>query len=380
MDKHRHSNDYFDDNINDIDRNITYNNEERPNSHLSSRRSQSGKPECQRKKPRMPIVLVIAIDVIIAALGLLFFSLFYFILPRDLGQNAEVLPSSVTSVPAASASQNTNATASQNPNATANPQAKQTPWGQKFSDKFTDGKVERTAISYKSANVNVTINKVQKSPNTSDAVTYYVADIYVSDLKYFKTAFAGNKFAIGNSAHTYEIAKANDAVIAINGDNCIANDGPVVRNGILYRSTSYKDVCVMNNDGSMQTFTANEFDMNKIKSQGAYQVWTFGPMLLNNGETMAKFNSTVNIDNPRTAIGYFEPGHYCFVVVDGRQPNYSKGLTLQEMSQLFHDLGCKVAFNLDGGQSAEMALNGELVNQPYDNGRPIGDILYITDK
>jgi exopolysaccharide biosynthesis protein len=42
------------------------------------------------------------------------------------------------------------------------------------------------------------------------------------------------------------------------------------------------------------------------------------------------------------------------------------------------DLGCKVAFNLDGGASAQMAFMGEVLNQPSGD-RMDCDILYITD-
>jgi exopolysaccharide biosynthesis protein len=142
------------------------------------------------------------------------------------------------------------------------------------------------------------------------------------------------------------------------------------------------DVCVMFNDGTIQTFSPKDFDIEKIKTQGAWQAWTFGPMLLKDGQPMKKeeFNSGVNTKNPRSAIGYFEPGHYCFLIVDGRQAGYSGGMSTEEMSQLFFDLGCKAAFNLDGGQSAEMAYMGELANKPFDGGRSINDILYIADE
>ena len=264
------------------------------------------------------------------------------------------------------------------PTATAVPT---TAWGQKFADKFTDGKVEKTENSYKSATINVTMTKVQKSLGTKDAVTYYIADIYVADLKYFKTAFASGKFSNENLLHTYEIAKANNAILAINGDYCTDNGGPVVRNGVIYRKDQDQDVLVMNNDGSMQTFTVNEFDLHKITGvkEVPYQVWSFGPMLLDNGQPMTKFHSKVTVENPRTAIGYYEPGHYCFVVVDGREEGYSRGYTMKELSQLFYDLGCKVAYNLDGGQSAEMAFEGNLINQPTANGRPVSDIVYIGE-
>ena len=83
--------------------------------------------------------------------------------------------------------------------------------------------------------------------------------------------------------------------------------------------------------------------------------------------------------NPRTAIGYYEPGHYCFVVVDGRQSGYSAGMRIERFARLFADLGCTAAYNLDGGRSSVMSFNGSFINHPYLNGRNAGDILLIRE-
>ena len=354
---------------------------ERPRSAVSKTRQPAGK---KRKKGGISLAMVFVIDIAVAALALLIFSLYYFIIPRDLGQNAVVLPGAIpseTAAVSASAPVNDNPeqAAAQTPGepgtessavAAVDPNS----WRAKFADKFTAGDVQKTDNSYKNANVSISVEKVAK-----DSVVYFVADIYLADIKYFKTAFANDKFASGNAESTLDIAAANNAVFAVNGDYCTNNKGPVVRNGVLYRDETYKsDVLVMNNDGSMQTFSPEEFDIDAIKTNGAYQVWTFGPMLLKDGQAMETFNSTVNPKNPRTAIGYYEPGHYCFVVVDGRQPGYSDGYTTAEMSQLMASLGCTVAYNLDGGRSSEMAFNGAFMNQPYDGGRGTSDILYIA--
>jgi len=260
------------------------------------------------------------------------------------------------------------------PTVTPQPTEDPTAWGSKFPGKFTDGEVVQTDNTYKSANINVTVNMVQEN-----GVTYYLADIYLTDLKYFKTAFANDEFDNGSET-TPAIAKNNNAIIAINGDYCSYNKGPVLRNGVLYRDQNYRDVLVMYNDGTMETYTKDEFDMEATQSKGAYQIWTFGPMLLDGGQPMTEFNSSLGKLNPRTAVGYYEPGHYCFIVVDGRQGDYSKGMTFADLSQLFYDLGCKAAFNLDGGQTSEMAFMGEFANQPYHGGRAVSDILYIADE
>lgn len=79
------------------------------------------------------------------------------------------------------------------------------------------------------------------------------------------------------------------------------------------------------------------------------------------------------------AIGYYEPGHYCLVVVDGRQRGYSLGLEMTELSKLMKQLGCTEAYNLDGGMTAMMAYGTELYSQPCGGGRQNCDIVYVAE-
>ena len=97
------------------------------------------------------------------------------------------------------------------------------------------------------------------------------------------------------------------------------------------------------------------------------------------GGTISSFNSSSRIisANPRTAIGYYEPGHYCLVVVDGRGD--SAGISLPELSQLFSDLGCKAAYNLDGGNSSIMVWQNDVINNPSGGGRESSDALLIAE-
>ena len=61
-------------------------------------------------------------------------------------------------------------------------------------------------------------------------------------------------------------------------------------------------------------------------------------------------------------------------------------MTMKQTAQLMHDLGCRAAFNLDGGQSAVMSHNNsdgnwenDFVNSPSGGGRKLSDILYIAE-
>ena len=346
-----------------------------------------GKPAPRRSK-HLPVGALVAIDVVGLAVTLLIVWLGVQHLsssvekPIDLPKTsvaAGQLSASPSTTPEASAEPtDANATAggteeSAAPTETA-ADANTGMWGAKFADKFASGDVEKTDNSYKSRDVNVTLEKVQEN-----GVTYFWADIYVRNLENFKTAFGQGD--PGKTDTTVNMAKENNAIVAISGDYFSAHPkGIVIRNGQLYRESKFQDVLVMNNDGSMETFTADKFDIDKVKQSGAWQAWSFGPMLLADGQPMQNFNTNVAVANPRSAVGYYEPGHYAFLLVDGRQDGYSKGMTMKEMSQLFYDRGCKVAYNLDGGQTAVMAFMGEVADQPYNGGRKVSDILYIGEK
>ena len=157
------------------------------------------------------------------------------------------------------------------------------------------------------------------------------------------------------------------------------NHGLVLRNGELFQSKLTKgvDVCVLYRDGTMKTYPADSFEVEAI-TENAWQAWSFGPSLLDEyGRAKSGFESAISTRNPRAILGYYEPGHYCLVVVDGRKRNYSWGLTMDESARLMEALGCKVAYNLDGGQSAELIWNDDTYGIPYDGGRDISDIIYI---
>jgi exopolysaccharide biosynthesis protein len=94
-----------------------------------------------------------------------------------------------------------------------------------------------------------------------------------------------------------------------------------------------------------------------------------GPALVVDGnihvtsDEEAFFAKSFNQVNPRTAAGVTADGALIVLVVDGRQSD-SRGVTLDELSTLMHDLGAVEAINLDGGGSSTLVVNNTLVNRP----------------
>ena len=254
----------------------------------------------------------------------------------------------------------------------------ETPLSVKFADKYTDTVIV-TENSYSSPDLSITVTEETLK---GGRVTYYLADIYVRDIACFQTALAKNTFGSGYRDSIADMAALNNALLAVNGDYYgNTNEGVVIRNGVIYRANPTDcDVCVLYANGVMRVMAGSAFSLDEAIQDGAWQAWTFGPALLDeDGGVLTAFSSTNRIisANPRTAIGYYEPGHYCLVVVDGR--GESAGISLPELSQLFYDLGCTAAYNLDGGNSSVMVWRDKVVNDPSGGGRESSDAVLIAE-
>lgn len=254
--------------------------------------------------------------------------------------------------------------------------------GNRFPDKFSTGDVVSTATEYRSKNVGITVTYYEVS-----GVRYQVADIYLQDIQCLKTYGAWE--GVDNDM-TETLAGASGAILAVNGDYYQharhAEHGWFVRNGQeLGRfdfSTYTSDLCILYYDGSMEVIRTKEvssIDYDAILAKYPYQIWYFGPSLLtDDGGVPSSYNSSLNPANPRTAIGYYEPGHYCLVTIEGTRGDKadSKGMTTKEMSELFASLGCKIAYNLDGGGSSSMFFQGAMFG---NNDRSTSDIILVKD-
>jgi hypothetical protein len=92
--------------------------------------------------------------------------------------------------------------------------------------------------------------------------------------------------------------------------------------------------------------------------------------------------SFVNARHPRTIIGVDDRGFIWLAAVDGRQADYSLGMTFADLQRLCDRLRLTDALNLDGGGSTTMVVRGRVVNRPSDPGgpRPVSDAIVVTLK
>ena len=272
--------------------------------------------------------------------------------------------------------------------------------------------VERQHYSDPDIYIDITTHR-----DAADTTTYYVADIRIKNLGYYRTALAKDKF--GHNAateRTSDLCNRKKGILAINGDTYGSQpDGYVIRNGNLqegqYRSTKRLDKrtntqkaedLIIKKDGTFEIIDENVTSFEEVLAKDPWQVFSFGPALVNKNVVTAQENEEVGTalggnKNQRCAIGIISPGHYCFVVSNGRMKE-SHGLSLLSLAEIMRDLHCETAYNLDGGGSATMYLEdgtgnatglGHLVNYPHQDysgnlqknppmqQREVSDIVYI---
>ena len=256
-------------------------------------------------------------------------------------------------------------------------------------DAGSTGTAVVTDNSYTDGDTSITITTVTTGTG-DDTLTYYVADVVLSDATTLRSAFADNKFGANITEPTSEIAADHGAVLAVNGDYYGFRDtGIVIRNGIVYRDEPARTGIAFYLDGTARIYDETATSAQELLDAGVWNTLSFGPALVEDGQAVAGIdrvevdtnvgNHSIQGEQPRTAVGVIDENHLVFVVVDGRDDGYSRGATLPELAQIMLDLGATTAYNLDGGGSSTMYFNGEVINQPSNRGeRATSDILYVA--
>lgn len=342
----------------------------------------------RKKNTRMPTWLLMIIDLLLIGASLCVFALFHHVLSTysaDGGTEvAQPDALSTFALPVA-------ATTETIPEATTSPASRTSGRVNRSRDAtqviasdeaiLSADTIRTTLHTYTSEQGEVTLYQIEVGIG-SNKITYYVADLYLSSVANLQTGLAGGAYGSNTRDSVLSMAEDYGALVALSGDYYSNSEsGVVIRNGVLYRdAASRNDLCVLFTDGTMATYAAGEYDLDAIIAAGAWQAWTFGPALLDgSGNILDTFNTTsyLNTQNPRAAIGYIAPGHYVLVLVDGRNTGYSRGATLSELAEIMRREGCLTAYNLDGGKSAVMVYDGQIIGQPDDGGRDISDIIYF---
>lgn len=191
-----------------------------------------------------------------------------------------------------------------------------------------------------------------------------------------------NQFPKGDGLYVFTPAYGSQNRIESSHLNAVVSKGEV--RGLLLRNGSYEipqDGFLVSAIGDYAKIRLKEAVKPGMQLKISYEVhvkrgkiesydWAYecGSWILRDGQVVVPdadtWVGTLRIRTPRTAVGIKQDGTLVFVVVDGRQKDFSDGLSGEELAQKLLVLGIKDAVFLDGGASSEMIVEGKIVNSP----------------
>ena len=235
-------------------------------------------------------------------------------------------------------------------------------------------------------------HKKRLSRSSADKTTVHWVTIEVSDASQLRTYFSDGSYESRVEERSNVMAKRTNAVVALNADfaKYTYDFGYVVRQGVFYRDAlnmqkAPRDVLVIDNEGDFHIVSdAGSEDMQVFLQElantdrTAINTFTFGPALIENGEVLKiePGEHEAIRATARMCICQLDHLKYAVVTVDGGD---SVGMNLQELANFIAEVlpECKTAYNLDGGGSAHLLVNGKMVNKTR-NSRTISEIIYFA--
>ena len=235
---------------------------------------------------------------------------------------------------------------------------------------------------------------IERKYDATQPLTWFECDIWtdIEQGEMLRTIWNDDVKRTKVRADAAETAKKHNVVFATNTDYFtyrvdVKNGRPtgvVVRNGEILWDDGYPtrekadkagmpnlDMVAFMKDGSLNVYRSDEISAQEMVDLGAYDVYSFGPYLMKDGKLSQQAYDANDSRNPRCALGMVEPGHYVYIMVEGRLEKRSQGITMRELAKLMRAKGCENAINLDGGQTAVLIFMGQQLNKigSYDGGK-----------
>ena len=253
--------------------------------------------------------------------------------------------------------------------------------------------------SYQDSTITV---KVEEGLASNGTCKYWVADIRITDASQIRTMAAGwdGTFSRPGTMNALNLMMRSEAVLGLNGDYYDSSErrgfGYILRQGVLYRDnldmdgrwdSRLMDVLLIDEDGDFHVVYRPQSGgvQSMVNGKRVLNSFSFGPALVDNGNVVTEFNKAdrwidMRADEPRARICLCQAGplHYKVICCTGNYRGYT-GMTIPEFATLAALQDVQVAYNLDGGDSVWMYLNGGKVNEYGSNSeRKLMDIIYFA--
>ena len=232
---------------------------------------------------------------------------------------------------------------------------------------------------------------VQMDGPANGVTRVLVIRVKLSDVTQFRTGLAA-KYPSKLTARVEQMAKQNNAILAINGDFFNYHDSGIsYRNGrkMRFNPNQLRELLIIDVNGDfsyLRPTSQKAWDEFEAAGGQALHTFWFGPNLINeDGTPMTQFTNNENngpwLKAQRVAIGQTGELEYMIVCCEGPESTDYKdqGFTLAQMAKLCHTLGMTNAYNLDGGSSTTVILNGQKINSLSNpKRREVGDCIYFA--
>ncbi len=210
--------------------------------------------------------------------------------------------------------------------------------------------------------------------------------VTVADASQIRTGIAGNWKTKKTAPVSKTLAKYG-GVLGINGDYyTYHSQGIVVRNTerIRFNPVAGRETLIIDDKGDFTIIRPTTKEAFESFEGAVVHAFCFGPGLVVDGEAITDL-SKVTMDNgkgkktQRIAIGQTGPLSYLILTCEGPENPGSVGFDLLQMAALCKEMGCINAYNLDGGSSSTVAMQGEKINAVSSNKvRSVSDIIFFA--
>ena len=221
-----------------------------------------------------------------------------------------------------------------------------------------------------------------------DGSVYTFSEVKVSHPSQFRRHLAGGEYGSDMQYLTTEMAAEVNAVVASAGDFYRFRDfGAVVYQGQAKRvEGTYAETCYIDANGDMHfTYGGDVMTVEEVQAfvdeRNIQFSLAFGPILVDNYELVEHTwygVGEITEEYARAALCQMDELHY--IVVAANTTGAYQGIpTVATFAKKIASTGCRMAYCLDGGQTATIVMNDELMNRPvYGQQRKISDIIYFA--
>lgn len=253
-----------------------------------------------------------------------------------------------------------------------------------------------SAGEYKDDSIHIVSQHKSRKPKSSreKTVCRWIT-IKVADPSQLRTAMSMDSYDDPGTVSARTLAKHVNALVALNGDYFKYNydKGYVLRQGVLYRDAldGTWDSLIIDDQGDFHgvleaTSESMAAALADLAAQGRtpVNVFTFGPVLVQDGQIVRDENDFPKemhyptLATQRIALLQLGPLEYAVVEIDSDGGN-GTGMNLGELARFILEIypDCKLAYNLDGGGSTHLIVNGKQIHNTV-SGRAVCDIIYFA--